>query len=176
MPTRTSPNSPGSFRHSKRQPSLSPVVMLASGKDSFLPIPVSFSGTRRPYRFRANSRSRPNLSKLDVLLTRARVTNLGLLLLASFAALSFLVNLRYFLFFSPEPHGFPHVHAPYSILETIRRDKSLLGLNHLVMVPGHAIWEGSNSEDILDEDKWILETYQKGGGRVAAFVKHIETG
>lgn len=150
--------------------------MLGS-KDSILPIPVSFSGSRRQYRIRSDSRSRSHFTKFDALLTRARVTNLGLLLLASFAALSFLVNLRYFLFSSAgQSHNSFPAHAPYGILETLSRDKSLLGLSHLVMVPGHAIWEGSNPEDILNEDKWILEAYQKGGGRVAAFVKHIETG
>lgn len=150
--------------------------MLASSKDGILPIPVSFSGSRRPYRTRSDSRSRPRL-KFDVLLTRARVTNLGLLLLASFATLSFLVNLRYFLFSSHRrPHDSFPTYAPYSILETLSRDKSLLGLDHLILVPGHAIWQGSSSEDILNENKWILESYQKGGGRVAAFVKHIETG
>lgn len=160
----------------KRQTNLLLAVMLASGKSSLLPIPVSFSGSHRPYRVRGNSRSRPNLTKLDVLLTRARVTNLGLLLLAGFATLSFLINIRYLLV-SHEPQPFSsYDHTPYSILETLSRDKSLLGLTHLVLVPGHAIWTGTGPEDVHNEDKWILESYQKGGGRIEAFVKHIETG
>ena len=43
------------------------------------------------------------------------------------------------------------------------------------MVPGHAIWKGTTLEARLDEDQWILEPYQHGGGRVAAFFKHIVT-
>ena len=32
---------------------------------------------------------------------------------------------------------------------------------------------GSRAEEGLDEDRWVLEPYQRGGGRVAALVKHI---
>ncbi|CAA7259181.1 unnamed protein product [Cyclocybe aegerita] len=39
------------------------------------------------------------------------------------------------------------------------------------MVPCHAIWKGSDSW--LNEDDWILESYQKGPGRVKAFYEHI---
>ncbi|CAL1708221.1 unnamed protein product [Somion occarium] len=146
-----------------------------ASKDSMLPLPVSFRS--RPYRIRSDSRSRHH-NKFELLLTRARVTNLGLLLLASFATLSFLFNLR-FILSSPSngrPHMYYHAHPPYSILESLNRDKSILGLNHLVVVPGHGIWKGSGPEDILDEDKWILESHQRGGGRIPAFVKHVETG
>ena len=50
------------------------------------------------------------------------------------------------------------------------------GLNHLVVVPGHGIWKGWKEEEKLDEEMWVLEQYQVGGGRVAAWVQHIETG
>ncbi len=54
--------------------------------------------------------------------------------------------------------------------------KDISQLDHLVMVPGHAVWTGSRASDVLDENHWVLESYQRGGGRVAAFVKHIQYG
>ncbi|KAH9858594.1 hypothetical protein C2E23DRAFT_799272, partial [Lenzites betulinus] len=41
------------------------------------------------------------------------------------------------------------------------------------MVPGHAIWKGASLDARFDEDQWVLEPYQRGGGRIAAFFKHI---
>ncbi|TCD64737.1 hypothetical protein EIP91_003693 [Steccherinum ochraceum] len=115
-------------------------------------------------------------ARLDVLLTRARVTNLGLILLGSFAALSFLVNLSYYLSSSCAPGVVAFGHPPGSILDTIEREDEVKGLSHLILVPGHGIWKGWNEEEKLDEEKWVLEQYQLGGGRVSAWVKHIETG
>ncbi|KAF7790360.1 hypothetical protein EIP86_001315 [Pleurotus ostreatoroseus] len=69
-----------------------------------------------------------------------------------------------------------HPMIPSSILATVERDKKLHSLDHLVMVPGHAIWTGAHSERGLDEENWILEPYQKGGGRIAAFYNHIRRG
>ncbi len=118
-----------------------------------------------------------HISRTDFLLTRARVTNLGLLLLAAFAALSFLSNLGFY--FSPSRRTL-HNKSPYAhpdgILSTIDRDETLLGLNHLIIVPGHAIWKGVDAERRFEDDEWVLETYQRGGGRVSAFVQHIEQG
>ncbi|KAJ3490378.1 hypothetical protein NLI96_g1465 [Meripilus lineatus] len=122
-------------------------------------------------------RSTHQISRRDFLLTRARVTNLGLLLLASFATLSFLINLGYY--FSPTRRPFhsrsPYAH-PYGILSTIDRDETLNWLNHLVIVPGHAIWKGVDAKRRFEDDEWVLEAYQRGGGRVSAFVQHIERG
>ncbi|THH26675.1 hypothetical protein EUX98_g7517 [Antrodiella citrinella] len=142
-----------------------------------LPTPASFRIGQRSKGHLVNLHHR---SKLDILLTRARVTNLGFLILAAFAVLSFLVNLSYY--FS-EPSGGSIAkaldafgHAPDSILATIHRDDALKGLNHLIVVPGHGIWKGWSKDQALAEDKWILEQYQQGGGRVQAWVSHIETG
>lgn len=65
---------------------------------------------------------------------------------------------------------------PVSILATIQRDKTLERLSHLIVVPGHAIWSGSKPEEVLNETLWTLEDYQRGGGRVSAFVDHIKQG
>lgn len=53
---------------------------------------------------------------------------------------------------------------------------TIRGLNHLIIVPGHAIWKGGDPRLRLDNDQWLLEPYQKSGRRVAAFFAHIERG
>ncbi|KAI1785872.1 hypothetical protein LXA43DRAFT_1113146 [Ganoderma leucocontextum] len=131
-----------------------------------LPLPASFSRThsrRSGYGLGSGLRQAHYRSTRDVLLTRARVTNLGFLLLAAFAALSFLLNLR-------------TERGPEGDMETLQRDRTLEGIDHLIMVPGHAIWKGTSVEESTDEDAWVLEPYQRGGGRVAAFFRHIAGG
>ncbi|KAI0766845.1 hypothetical protein BD413DRAFT_141300 [Trametes elegans] len=137
-----------------------------------LPLPVSLSSVRRDHLRRHSGGSRHYRSTRDILLTRARVTNLGFLLLAAFAAVSFLVNLAWY--FSPQGDAYdgPYAH-PRGIWATIERDRALEGVDHLIVVPGHAIWKGSTLEARFDEDQWVLEPYQRSGGRVAAFFKHI---
>ena len=139
-----------------------------------LPLPATFSRGLG----RGHASSRHYRSPRDVLLARARITNLGFYLLAALAAASVLLNLSHYLS-SPSPSlhsrndpGGPYA-APHAVIETIARDRALGELEHLVLVPGHAIWRGSRAEEGLDEDRWVLEPYQRGGGRVAAFVKHI---
>lgn len=126
-----------------------------------LPSPVTFPRGRT---FQRRNVLAPRRRILETLLTRARVTNLALFLLATFAAFSFLLNLAFY-FSTDSSRG------PDSILATI--DENARHLNHLVIVPGHAIWKGTNADLRLEEDQWILEAYQKGKGRIAAFFKHI---
>ncbi|KAH9913471.1 uncharacterized protein BXZ73DRAFT_55524 [Epithele typhae] len=151
-----------------------------------LPLPVSLSsltarGGRLGHRY--------SRSTHDVLRTRARVTNLSVLLLAlSLPAPSSqpLVLLCLVVFLRPRPRvqapqrrSRGHmgtrraVRTPWAMWETVARDRKLEGLDHLVLVPGHAVWTGNSVEEGLDEDHWILEPYQRGGGRVQAFVRHI---
>lgn len=111
---------------------------------------------------------------LRLLRTRSRLTNLGVLLLSAFASLSFIYNLS-FVFSSP----FYNTHidsTPSSILSTIERNATLTSLDHLIIVPGHAIWTGITPEQVWDEEFWTLEDYQRGGGRTSAFVDHIKQG
>lgn len=58
------------------------------------------------------------------------------------------------------------------------RPLSWVGLTHLVMVAGHAIYVGESlSNDhatLVDESNWILESFQRG--QVSTFVRHIERG
>ncbi|CDO77709.1 hypothetical protein BN946_scf184969.g60 [Trametes cinnabarina] len=145
-----------------------------------LPLPVSFSSPsdRRDSFRRHPGGSRHYRSTREILITRARVTNLGFLLLAAFAAVSFLVNLTWYLS-TPEGTEGDHVGShfpPRALWDTIIRESALEDIDHLIMVPGHAIWKGTNLEARFDEDYWVLEPYQRGGGRVAAFIKHIVAG
>ncbi|KAI0692605.1 hypothetical protein BC835DRAFT_1277460 [Cytidiella melzeri] len=115
----------------------------------------------------------------DVLLTRARITNLGFLLLLGFAVLSCLLNLYYWLFAEQQPRHPPlDFLSPHSILATIERDKALGALEHLVVVPGHAIWTGSKPEDSYVEDEWLMESFQQGdkAARIQAYHQHISRG
>ncbi|TFK53893.1 hypothetical protein OE88DRAFT_1675182 [Heliocybe sulcata] len=135
-----------------------------------LPAPVSFA---RRGGFRRSSNAL-NQRRIDVLLSRARITNLGVLLLCAATALSLLYNISYW--FSSRGVSNGDSQAPWSITDTIERDASVQHLSHLVVVPGHAIWKGANPTVIMNEDDWILESYQKGGGRVNAFYEHIKGG
>ncbi|KAK0486064.1 hypothetical protein IW261DRAFT_1559494 [Armillaria novae-zelandiae] len=136
-----------------------------------LPAPVSFS--RRPFRRNGGSSlDKPRRRILDNLLTRARVTNLAVLLLAAFSAISFLVNLSLYFSASSTPDG----SLPHSIVSTIARHRALANLNHLVIVPGHAIWKGADSASRSDVNDWVLEPYQREGNRVDTFYQHIRRG
>ncbi|KAH7912264.1 hypothetical protein BJ138DRAFT_808448 [Hygrophoropsis aurantiaca] len=150
-----------------------------------LPLPTS---SKRRYSLR-NSQDFRHLSvqqrrSIQYLHTRSRLTNLGVLLLCLFTGISFLTNLA-FIFSEPSPRyndldfdistSNSASGSPQSILDTITRDGSL-NLSHLIIVPGHAVWTGMLRSDIFDESKWILEPYQKGRGRIAAFYGHISRG
>ncbi|KZT72146.1 hypothetical protein DAEQUDRAFT_749578 [Daedalea quercina L-15889] len=138
-----------------------------------LPLPISSSRKRRLSR----SGLRHRRSVKDALLTRARITNLGLSLLTCVAVLSLLFNLSYHLS-SPTNSTYQSLHRPlpFDILSTIQRHDVLSTIDHLIMVPGHAIWKGTDVRRRLDEEEWILEPYQRGGGRVDAFYRHIAAG
>ena len=152
-----------------------------------LPTPALSSGPsiqRGPFHYNANnarSRSFDYRDALQSLSRRSRLTNLGVLLLAAFGFVSFLYNLS-FVFSSSSSYpfssgvGFVGYTPPGSILATIRRDETLERLSHLIVVPGHAIWSGSKPHEVFDEEFWTLEDYQRGGGRVSAFVDHIKQG
>ncbi|WRT65039.1 uncharacterized protein IL334_001981 [Kwoniella shivajii] len=64
---------------------------------------------------------------------------------------------------------------PLSIETTIERDTRYEELNHLIMVPGHAIWLGHDPTKATQNDDWILEPMQKSGS-VKTYIKHIERG
>lgn len=141
-----------------------------------LPSPVSSNRRGISQHNRHRSFSLSDLKRaLSLLRARSRFTNLSILLLAAFGCISFLYNLA-FIFSSSPPSDLLDYTSPQSILATIARNSTLESLSHLVVVPGHAIWTGTQPDQVLDEDRWTLEEYQRGGGSIAAFVKHIRRG
>ncbi|KAH0827313.1 hypothetical protein J3R83DRAFT_3937 [Lanmaoa asiatica] len=149
-----------------------------------LPTPALSSTRRGAFHYNVTSgrsRSFDYHAALRSLSGRSRLTNLGVLLLTAFGCTSFLYNLA-FIFSSSSAYsyssgvGIVGYAPPGSILATIRRDETLEHLSHLIVVPGHAIWSGSKQGEVLDEELWTLEDYQRGGGRISAFVDHIKQG
>lgn len=122
----------------------------------------------------SRSRSR-RPSHLEFLTTRARVTNLAVLLIGACTGLSLLLNASFYLH-STSPSDGGGGGFPTGLMLTVDRGWTPLQLNHLVVVPAHAVWEGRTYEERLDEEKWTLESYQTGGGRLSTFVRHIEEG
>lgn len=48
-------------------------------------------------------------------------------------------------------------------------------LDHLIVVPGHAIWIGNDLERAAANDQWVLQENQKQGS-TKTFIKHITKG
>lgn len=147
----------------------------------------SFGLTRRPF----NSSNHHHIHRTnthpfnDISLTltrRSRLTNLGVVVLLGIALVSILFNLSYHFSLSRGSRpgfgfGFgSRGRGPKSILLTVGRQTEFKDLNHLIIVPGHAIWNDGDPSRVLDDDEWQLEEYQRGGGRVNAFVAHIKRG
>jgi hypothetical protein len=134
-----------------------------------LPTPVSIS-SRRTF-----TRDVPLSSRYTINFFRspARVTNLGFLLISAFTLFSVLLNFNHY--FSV-PTSIRHHDRPVGLLSTISRRATLQNLDHLIIVPGHAVWKGINFNAVMNEDEWLLESYQKGGGRISALVRHITHG
>ncbi|GAA5974747.1 hypothetical protein JCM11641_007250 [Rhodosporidiobolus odoratus] len=143
-----------------------------------LPLPISSNTatghrTARPFRSVVNRASLSG-SNIAFLTQRARTTNLAVLLLAGLACVSVLVNIRQAIgeeVFS-RPEDYPG-RVPASIRATLTSPHS--NLKHLVMVPGHAIWQGCDASRATDDHDWILEPMQKGGA-VRTYLKHIVKG
>lgn len=163
------------------------------GRSSFLSRKGGSSARRSFSRYSpSTSYSTPGNGWRARLASRSRVTNLGIGLLLAFASLSTLVNL---LQWSRSAHvvqvpSSSSSAALRSSLEKTRKNDTLPALvhelappprpgaeklDHLVVVPGHAIWMGSAFEGRFTDDNWVLEDYQKGGS-VRTFWKHIQRG
>ncbi|EJU03950.1 hypothetical protein DACRYDRAFT_76221 [Dacryopinax primogenitus] len=99
-----------------------------------------------------------------------------------------LINIRY-LFFSlhdhhedtrpileiwKPPNAFKAASVPRSIEEIVTRPPEHTNLTHLIIVAGHAVWNGTHSY----ESDWILEPAQKtsASASVKAFWSHIVKG
>lgn len=118
------------------------------------------------------------------LLSRSRFTNLGIIFLLLITFFSLYHNLRSWLASfatSPDSCTAPPTHKQSAkfgsvLWATVTRPSSLEDLNHLVVVPGHAIWIGNDPGKRLDDSEWILEPYQKGKARLEALYQHIQQG
>lgn len=177
----------------------SPPPHSPGGSTHMLPLPnASRKGRSSPY-FTAGAAHHHLSSSQQILATlrsRTRLTNLAATLLVLALSGSLLLNLN-FVFFSPRSprhsSGYPYSYTagsgwddaaspeqlespiPLSIETTLERDPRYAELEHLIMVPGHAIWLGHDANNVEEDDDWILEPMQKGGS-VKTYVKHIERG
>ncbi|ORY26865.1 hypothetical protein BCR39DRAFT_539840 [Naematelia encephala] len=163
-----------------------------------LPLPNS-SSSSRPNKsrmfFPSSTSPHPSYSStthqiITTLRSRTRLTNLAVSLLLLLLTTSLLLNLNTLLLrpstYHPgrrkwegwEDNATPQQldsGIPLSIETTIERDPRFEELDHLIMVPGHAIWIGNDPERLEEDDQWILEGIQ-GGGSVKTYVKHIREG
>jgi len=128
-----------------------------------------------------------NGSVMGILRQRTRLTNLAVGLLLFILSFSLFANLSHALHppTPPEPfklsssawddvasHDQLESHRPPSVETTIQRDPRMASVDHLVMVPGHAVWLGHDAELAEEDDDWVLEPMQRGGS-VRTYVKHI---
>ncbi|GAA5922133.1 hypothetical protein JCM3775_003502 [Rhodotorula graminis] len=121
-----------------------------------------------------STHSAPGSSTLALLTQRARTTNLAVLLLAAVASVSVLVNIRVWLGNDVfRPPGDYNELVPPSIRTTLQSPHH--NLKHLVLVAGHAIWQGCDASEATKDDDWILEEMQRGGA-VRTYLKHIVKG
>ncbi|WWD22078.1 hypothetical protein CI109_106567 [Kwoniella shandongensis] len=167
-----------------------------------LPLPSS-SSSRKSRMYFPSLPNAHNISSsqqlLQTLRSRTRLTNLAVTLLFLLLTTSLLLNFNHYLFTPTQSlliNRKSHLRGghdllkgwddsatpsqidsgiPLSIETTIERDIRYGELNHLIMVPGHAIWLGHDANRAREDDDWVLEGMQKGGS-VKTFVKHIERG
>ena len=150
-----------------------------------LPLP-STSRNRPRQVFTAQSPTSSNyVSLFTTLRTRARLTNLAVVIILGILTVSVVLNVSYLTDYSLSPPSrsvlpiLPdetlHERIPESIEATIDRDPRYEDLDHLILVPGHALWIGTDPEKVEEDDQWILEAMQKGGS-VKTYIKHIREG
>jgi hypothetical protein len=131
--------------------------------------PPAVSRYQRRIHFKPTNHRRWQL--LDTLRRQSRLTNLGVVLLIGACSILILLNIRFWIS-TPYHRQFPSL---YTLdLRTVDRPTEREHLAHLILVPCHSIWTGTNSWS--EEKDWMLESYQKGPGRVKAFYAHISTG
>lgn len=122
-------------------------------------------------------------SLLDILLTRSRLTNLGLIVFSSITSLSLLLNLVHYLNNTASFTGDPGQDTlGYRLFDenddsqNVIREPWTESLDHLIVVPGHAIWKGVDPDKRTQDSEWILKPYQKGTGKTQVFWEHIAVG
>jgi len=137
-------------------------------------------------------RHRPTLSHphrstvrnlLNVLSTRSRITNLGFIALSSITAVSLLLNFFHYLENTASSgNSLGADILTYQLSDENDDSQSTIrepwteSLDHLIIIPGHAIWKGIDPEKRTQDSEWILEPYQKGTGKTQVFWEHIAAG
>jgi len=120
---------------------------------------------------------------LSLLLTRSRFTNLGIIILSSITAVSLVLNIFHYLDnATPSDNSLGKDTLTYHLSDenddsqNVIRESWTESLDHLIIVPGHAIWKGVDPDKRTQDSEWILEPYQKGGGKTHVFWEHIAAG
>ena len=151
---------------------------------SMLPLPNNSRRYRPSYPYPPQSPSTTGL--INLLRTRTRLTNLAVFILGTILTISLLLNLSHYVS-DPAMTGTSTKHRsrlkdavdtsdiPLSIESTLDRDPKLGLLDHLIIVPGHALWIGHDPTTVENDDDWVLEPMQRGGS-IRTFVKHIREG
>ncbi|KAJ7502837.1 hypothetical protein B0H11DRAFT_1711888 [Mycena galericulata] len=106
------------------------------------------------------------------LLSRSRATNLAVLALASLTFVSFLFNIQLYYFSSSHSEA----DLPLEALASVPGDFQHT-LKNLIIVPGHAIWKGSDPDLRMRLDEWAFQSYQSNteSGLLELFFQHIST-
>ncbi|KZV96253.1 hypothetical protein EXIGLDRAFT_733611 [Exidia glandulosa HHB12029] len=153
-----------------------------------LPTPASFV-QRGGHYTRLHSGSGPAVMQWrSYLFSRSRATNLAVGIGALVCALSLLLNLQLWIASGSASSGdfgvgtrisgagsaADFAYSPMSILSTL--NGRLRGLDHLIVVAGHAIWHGCSPNERMDEDDWVLEPIQREQELLGTFFKHISKG
>lgn len=120
---------------------------------------------------------------MGILRTRSRLTNLAVGLLIFVLGVSLVANIRGFIGHESHPHFRWHAAwdeladadildsgRPPSVETTIKRDARMGDVDHLILVPGHAVWLGSDATAAAEDDEWVLEGMQS----VKTYIKHID--
>ena len=145
-----------------------------------LPSPVL---TRRHRNTHSHLRRSAARNLLNVLLTRSRITNLGFIILSSVTAVSLLLNFFHYLENTASSgNSLGTDTLTYQLSDenddsqNVIRESWTEALDHLIIVPGHAVWKGIDPEKRTQDSEWMLEPYQKGTGKTQVFWEHIAAG
>ncbi|KAL7005848.1 hypothetical protein EMMF5_004584 [Cystobasidiomycetes sp. EMM_F5] len=118
------------------------------------------------------------------LTARSRTTNLAVLLLLTILSVSLLYNVKFYL--HEHPLKGERDRLPFSIRATMPLPQQNTGLvsgsggkassipddlNHMILVPGHSVWQGRLRSEADDSSQWILQKGQQNS--VKTFIRHI---
>ncbi|CDZ98230.1 Uncharacterized conserved protein [Phaffia rhodozyma] len=153
--------------------------------------PTTYSGIPSTYPRSGSSGTDTRLS--NILRSRTRVTNLAMVILLSVLGLSLFGNMRTWagkvegdgVVWEKDSDGTIgrstggkgkglRIGSVKSIEDTMSKSDGFGGLDHLIVVAGHAIWTGSDPELRDQDDQWLLDPIQRGGRTVRAILEHIK--